>query len=536
MCFHKFENIENIETFFEQSSCFNNPFYYQPDSLSILAQKQVVEYLQKIPNDKFQKEISLGKMFGVLIVKNQDGEIGFLSAFSGQIPSYNFDNYFVPNILDYLQKDGYFKQKDDEISSINSKISEIENSQEYALLNAEIETLKQNAEQQISQYKAFMQEEKRKRDFIKQSSENFDKQQLIKESQFQKAELRRLKQKFALELEKLTQKKQQIETLKKIRKEKSDELQKWLFTNFLFLNAKKQTKNLLDLFHCLPPSGAGECCAPKLLQYAFKHNLTPLKIGEFWFGQSPKGEIRKHLYFYPACNSKCKPILSFMLEGLKTAENPLENLQKKNIEIIYDDDFLCVVNKPFGMLSCPDKKNQESVLSVLKQKFPQNDFLMICHRLDLLTSGLIIAAKNKEVFVEIQREFSLRQVKKVYVAILDGEIKEKSGRISLPLITDITDRPRQKVDFENGKQAITDYEVIKIENQQTFIKFFPKTGRTHQLRVHSAHHLGLNCPIKGDELYGKKSDRMYLHAEKIEFFHPIYKKIMTFESQSNFLQ
>ncbi len=522
--FHIFSSSEKVP-----EPPFNNPFYYQPDSLCVKAQNEVLKHIDSLEDEQFKDEISSGKMFGVLIVE-KDGELGFLAAYSGQICGKENHAFFVPAVFDYLDENGYFKTEEKEITKISEKLNSIE----YSSLLEEISRQKFNAEKAISEYKFFMHEEKQNRDF-QRKSHSADLEKLQKESQFQKAELKRMKEKFSKELTALENNLDVYENLKILRKQKSDALQNWLFSKFEMLNFKGEKKSLLEIFPSLPPAGAGECCAPKLLQHAFLNGYNPLKIAEFWYGKSPKGEIRKHLNFYPACNSKCKPILNFMLEGLVLEKNPLENLPEQQIEIIYDDEFLSVVFKPEGMLSCPDKKNQRSVLSAMREKFPDKTELMICHRLDLMTSGLMIVAKNKQIFVDIQRQFFEHKIKKTYFAILEGEVKQKCGKISLPLITDFFDRPRQKVDFLFGKEAVTFYEVIKIENGETWIKFFPETGRTHQLRVHSAHCQGLNAPIKGDELYGKKSGRrMYLHAGQIVFTHPVTGKKLSFEKESGF--
>ncbi|MBQ3658166.1 MAG: RluA family pseudouridine synthase [Bacteroidales bacterium] len=509
---------------------FNNPFYYQPDLLCIKAQQKVLNHIEEISDENFKKEIENGKMFGVLIAE-KDNELGFLAAYSGQICGRENHDFFTPAVFDYLDENGYFKSHEREISEISKKLT----SSDYFSLVNRIEEKKAENEKRISEYKTFMSLEKQKRDFQRENG-SADLEKLITESQFQKAELKRMKEKFSNELNVLEAELSVYENLKKLRKQKSDALQNWLFSKFEMLNFKGEKKSVLEIFGTIPPAGTGECCAPKLLQYAFLNGYKPLKIAEFWYGKSPKGEIRKHLNFYPACNSKCKPILNFMLQGLNFEKNPLENLPEKQLEIIYDDDFLSVVFKPEGMLSCPDKKNQQSVLSVMRKKFPDKPELMICHRLDLMTSGLMIVAKTKQVFVEIQRQFFRHEIKKTYFAVLEGEVKEKSGKISLPLIADLTDRPRQKVDFLYGKESITDYEVIKIEGGETWIKFFPQTGRTHQLRVHAAHCQGLNAPIKGDELYGEKKSgrRMYLHAGQIVFIHPITGEKMSFEKESGF--
>jgi len=531
--------IHPLNTNITSPCVFNNPFYYQADELCKLAQGEVLAYLKN--RDDFATEINRGKMFGVLIVERGEG-YAFLSAYSGQILGREDHEYFVPAVFDYLDEDGFFKIHEREISIINRKISELEDSADLSNLKIGLQMLQKMRDAEVSDYQNFVKSEKDRRENLRKNSNlsEPENQQLIKESQFQKAELKRLKdfykQKISEYENELNEINSEIQNLKTERKQKSDYLQNWLFSKFEILNYKGEKKNLIEIFRdfngTIPPAGSGECCAPKLLQYAFAHNLKPISIAEFWYGESPKGEIRNHLNFYPACNGKCKPILDFMLRGLSVAENPLIISERQELKTVYEDDFLIVVNKPAGMLAVPGKSDRESVYSIVKQRFPENDELIVCHRLDMATSGLMILAKTKNIFVEIQKQFEQHSIKKTYLAILDGEIStQNEGIISLPLMPDLNDRPRQIVDFQHGKPAVSDYKILKIENGKTLIEYHPKTGRTHQLRVHSAHKDGLNTPILGDELYGKKSDRMYLHAMRITFFHPGIGKEITLEAE-----
>jgi tRNA pseudouridine32 synthase/23S rRNA pseudouridine746 synthase len=306
------------------------------------------------------------------------------------------------------------------------------------------------------------------------------------------------------------------------------------------LNAKGEKKDLSELFkdttQKVPPAGAGECAAPKLLQYAYQNGLIPIAMAEFWWGDSPKQEIRRHGYYYPACKGKCEPILKHMLVGLQVDENPLqkEALRKKELEIVYEDEWLVVVNKPAGMLSVPGKSDSDSVYQQMIKRYPNATGPMIVHRLDMATSGLLLIAKNKEVHQNLQAQFKNRTIEKRYTAILDGCIKMDEGIIQLPIRPEPNDRPRQVVDHIYGKPAITRYQVIERKAEQTRISFYPLTGRTHQLRVHAAHPFGLNAPIIGDELYGIKADRLYLHAEYIAFQHPITNQKITIEKKAGF--
>ena len=328
-------------------------------------------------------------------------------------------------------------------------------------------------------------------------------------------------------------------------KKMSQDLQLWLFHQYQMLNAKGETKDLVDIwqdYHSspriqkkfpLPPGGTGDCCAPKLLQYAYSHQLKPICMAEFWWGPSPKSEIRHHEQFYPACRGKCKPILTWMLQGLNVEPNPEEVASSHlQIEVVYEDDTLAVINKPSGLLSVPGKTDDYSVATIAQERWPES---MPVHRLDMGTSGLMIIAKTKEAYLPLQEQFVKRTVEKRYIALVEGIVKEPKGRITLPLIFDPMNRPRQMVDFHRGKSAVTEYEVLNIyEDGKTLVALYPHTGRTHQLRMHCAHPDGLNCPIVGDELYGKKGERLCLHCDKITFAHPVTGERMHFELPNPF--
>jgi tRNA pseudouridine32 synthase/23S rRNA pseudouridine746 synthase len=332
--------------------------------------------------------------------------------------------------------------------------------------------------------------------------------------------------------------------------QRSRALQMWLFRQFNFLNAHGQTMNLCDIFDretCrIPPSGAGECCAPKLLQFAYEHHLQPVCMAEFWLGASPKGEIRYDGEYYPACQSKCKPILRHMLTGQEVDEHPLLPMMRdaaKKMRIIYDDDALLAVFKPAGMLAVRGNVDAPSVESVIQETYPDVSGPLIVHRLDMDTSGIMIIAKNKEIHKALQIQFYKHEIRKRYVALLDGIVKNDKGTISLPLSPDHQDRPRQVVNHEHGKEAITEYEVLERKNGRTLIAFYPITGRTHQLRVHAASHEGLDCPIVGDRLYAPSvhssrltlhNPRLMLHAESIDFTHPVTGERIHLEVPADF--
>lgn len=322
-------------------------------------------------------------------------------------------------------------------------------------------------------------------------------------------------------------------------KQMSQELQTWLFHQYQLLNARGETKDLVDVwqdYHCsarirskfpLPPGGTGDCCAPKLLQYAYKEGLKPVCMAEFWWGESPKNLIRHHEQFYPACRGKCLPVLTWMLQGLEVDPNPEETKSTPlEPEVVYEDKAVSVVNKPSGMLSMPGRQTTYSVSTWAQEHWPGS---MVAHRLDMSTSGIILVAKTEEAYHALQEQFTERVVKKKYLAIVEGKPQEEHGVINLPLSSDPLNRPCQVVDHEHGKQAITEYRVLATVQDYTLLALWPHTGRTHQLRMHCAHHEGLGCPILGDELYGRKAERLYLQAQAITFVHPSTNKRMHFE-------
>ena len=547
---------------------FTYPFHYTPHPLCVLAAEEVKAYIAS--RKEWQEELASGKMFGVLIVQtdngitnNEENQIGYLAAFSGNLDGKNLHPYFVPPVYDLLQPEGFFKIEEEQISAINIRIRELENSSSYLGSKEKWKIETEQAKAVLNQAKAELKMAKEAREIRRQSSPELSEEEqasLIRESQYQKAEYKRLEKEWKKRLEELETEVRhfdiEIERLKTERKERSAALQRKLFEQFRMLNAHGEVKDLYTIFEQtvqkVPPAGAGECALPKLLQYAYLHQLKPLAMAEFWWGDSPKNEIRHHGYYYPSCKGKCEPILQHMLQGLEVDENPLLNPihEEEELEIVFEDEWLLVINKPAGMLSVPGKaEDRDSVYHRLKKKYPEATGPMIVHRLDMATSGLLLVAKTKEVHQDLQAQFANRSIKKRYVAVLDGIVlSERTGRIELPLCLNPLDRPRQIVSKEYGKEAITEYKIIseseKIIDESersineprkyTRIVFYPLTGRTHQLRVHAAHPEGLGCPILGDELYGKKADRLYLHAEYIEFRHPIYGDIFRIQKKADF--
>lgn len=523
---------------------FTFPFYYTPNPLCVQAAEEVQSYLES--RTDWHEELQKGKMFGVLVVRNKQGEIGYLAAFSGNLAGSNHHSFFVPPVYDLLNPDGYFKEEEERISAINRKIAEEETAHGIKELQNSLTELKEEQKTFLKTKEEDYKQAKERRAVLRQSgtlSED-ELEKLNRQSQFEKAELKRRKTKFQSEADtlakKIREKQDNIQRLKDERKTRSAALQRWIFSQFQMHNAKGEVKNLCEIFagtpQGIPPAGSGECAAPKLLQYAYLHGLHPLAMAEFWWGNSPKGEIRKHRYYYPSCKSKCEPILNFMMQGLEVEPNPLltSKTDTDQLDTVYEDEYLLVVDKPSGMLSVPGKTEQISVASIMAGRYPEADGPLIVHRLDMDTSGLLLIAKTKEIHAELQKQFENQQVKKRYIALLSGKPDvPPTGFIRLPLLPDFENRPLQTVNHEYGKPAVTRYELLE-DNCHTRIAFYPETGRTHQLRVHAAHPDGLNTPILGDPLYGQPAERLYLHAERLEFRHPVTHKIMRITQEAPF--
>lgn len=536
---------------------FTFPFYYEPSILAQIASKELQEYIK---NHDFNHDFgveekskdSIGKMFGVLVVKDQNGKLGYLAAFSGKVGDSNDHEHFVPPVFDMLTKDSYFLKEESVITKLNSDLHRLLDQEEYQSLVKEKEeilesqkALEEEVRQKIIEGK---QERKEKRKAKKEQLspteyEEFNNK-LAQESIESKLELKQLlrHQQYVREEinEKLEPYESKIASIKKERVERSVALQDRLFESYQFLNISGETKSLVPIFQGTalkkPPSGAGECAAPKLLQYAFKNNLKPVTMAEFWWGAPPNTAIRTHGNFYPACHGKCEPILGHMLKGIELDDNPLliNHGQGKTIDTIFEDEYILVINKPYDLLSVPGKEIEDSVYTRIKEKHSEITGPLIVHRLDMATSGLMVIAKNEIAYKLLQRQFLDRSVKKTYTALLEGELQQQKGRIELPLRLDIMDRPRQCVCYEHGKKARTDWRVDYLRDGRTRITFKPVTGRTHQLRVHAAHKEGLNAPIVGDDLYGKLDSRLHLHASSITFTHPKSKEVVTFDAQVPF--
>jgi tRNA pseudouridine32 synthase/23S rRNA pseudouridine746 synthase len=537
---------------------FTFPFYYEPHLLCKIASKELQEYLETQTDFEHdfglhnkQTDVAIGKMFGVLVVENQQKELGYLCAFSGKLADKSLPKKFVPPVFNMRTEGSFYIKGENELNKINESIGLIEENSHFLSLKKLVNTLEKKAFLDLENERQKMKLAKKNRktrkveasiSLPKKAFDEFN-QKLTQESynhQFYYRELHEhWETKIAHKQENLTVFQDELSQLKKERKKKSNYLQQTLFGKYQFFNQQKELKGLNDIFNnpeIKPPAGSGECAAPKLLNYTFANELKPIAMAEFWWGTSPNSEIRKHKNFYPACQSRCKPILSHMLEGVDLEESKMleSYFEEKELEIIFEDEALIIINKPPEFLSVPGKEVLDSVYTRIKTRYPNATGPLIVHRLDMSTSGILILTKTKESNKIMQRQFINRSVKKRYVALLDGNLQENEGIIKLPLRVDLDDRPRQLVCFTHGKPAETLWKVIHRENGKTRVHFHPITGRTHQLRVHASYFEGLNTPIIGDDLYGKKANRLHLHAEFIEFSHPITNKIISFTVPATF--
>ena len=506
---------------------FINPFRYQPHPLVRKAAESVISEIDG--SESLSALFAEGKMLGVLIVQDKEGQIFHLKGFSGTVGGKACLEGFVPPIFDLTESGGFYKTKEAEISLINQEIENIQ------ILESEpMERFLENSYKEMEQELILLKSKKREAGNIA-------------ESQFANGEIKRAKDRWKVIIsqkkEELLEIKDRITTLKKQRALMSDNLQRWIFGQYIVHNAKGEKLSILDIFinqGLMPPGGTGDCAAPKLLNHAFRNGLKPVAMGEFWYGKSPGTAVRTHGHFYPSCTSKCGPLLEYMLSGLETDEGWGDLYARtQKIEIIYEDEDIVVANKPSGMPSVPGLDGKQSLQEWLHHKLSIKIFPT--HRLDMDTSGVILYAKTSEAEVNLKKQFEEHTVKKTYIARLSpidthrfaSEIPVlkpgDKGTIELPLSPDYDERPRQKVDKVQGKPSLTEYEVLSIcEDGTTDIAFHPHTGRTHQLRVHSAHLLGLGRPILGDRLYGgcgtsqndPRAANLCLHALRITFRHP----------------
>ncbi|MCF0235854.1 MAG: RNA pseudouridine synthase, partial [Bacteroidaceae bacterium] len=508
-------------------------------------------------------ELEKGKMLGVLVVgvPQPDGteQRAFLAAYSGNLPVGLGDEYFVPNVVRLGEIAEEYAPFENEIAALSEELAQLEHSANYSTLRQQHADLHKQANATLDALRAAIAAVKTQRHAYRQqqaacaqliAAPSYDalrsqlEEAMLRESQFLKAELQRSKQFWHAQLEtmasQLGEMEEQIRTLKAQRAALSEQAQQLIFRRFPFLNALGQRRTLPDIFGTTPPSGSGECCAPKLLQYTFEQELRPICMAEFWMGESPKDEFRIAGQFYPACRHKCRPLLGFMLEGLSVEANPLLERNRQMAQamtIIYSDAHIAVVNKPGGMLSVPGNDEVPSVKDEILRLFPQADGPIIVHRLDMETAGLMVVALTRRAYHDLQKQFAQRLVHKSYYAEVESLApldaahaldRPRQGVISLPLCPNPDDRPRQLVSAQYGKEAVTHYEFAST-SPPIALRLSPITGRTHQLRVHCAHPDGLGLPIVGDHLYGRPGPHLHLLAQQLSFAHPVTKEALRFE-------
>lgn len=518
----------------------NNPFDYTPHPLCIAAARKLQERLPGLMANYTEER---GKMFGVLVVEH-NGRTGYLQAYSGQLGGgYPHTDDFVPPVFDYLQPTGHFRQTEQRISALNRSISLMKHDAAFCRRKAAAGVIEACASRSVEAWHKTMTASKLRRDSMRAMADDAMRLALIRESQYQKAQLRRIRHRWDTVVRAISGRigRQQgdIDRLVCRRRKMSDDLQQWLFSQFVMYNGRGESRPLSEIFarhdpgrpYLTPPGGAGECCEPKLLQYAYRHGMRPLCMAMFWWGEGSDGEIRHHLQYYPACQSKCRPILTFMLQGIDVEKESASKPQD-TIETVYEDKWMAVINKPAGMLSVPGRAGSVSVAELMRRRHPAATGPMMVHRLDMDTSGLMIIALDADVYRQLQRQFADRRIHKTYVARLEEgrPPAADSGEISLPLRPATDDRPRQIVDRQYGKPAHTRYHM----NGKDRVTLCPLTGRTHQLRVHCAHPQGLGRPILGDKLYGHGGGRLYLHAASLRFTHPVTGKAMEFMREPDF--
>ncbi|MCD9514969.1 RluA family pseudouridine synthase [Photobacterium carnosum] len=532
---------------------FTFPFCYTPHPLCVLAAQELQQHIATQHhwqhNFGLGNDDAIGHMFGVLLVQNQQGEIGYLSAFSEKIANQTHLPHFVPPVFDDRNIDPAIKAQQVLIDEVTTKITAIESKPSYIQLQQQYQVAQDHAELASESFRLQMIEQRKQRKLQRVTAEKSNDSEfmtqefhrLARESAFDKHQQKAIRQQWTQTLSEISDKlqadtatltllKAEYETLTAL-------LQQHRYAQYQFLNQDGKTKDLNALFRDqTPPQGAGDCAAVKLLQYAFKQHLTPLAMAKFWWGASPAAQIRKHKYFYEACKNKCEPILQHMLAGLDIDANPLlqNPAEGKELEIVYQDDAMVVINKPAEFLSVPGKTITDSVYSRMQTMFPNSNSPLIVHRLDMATSGLIVIALTKDTHKALQQQFINRTAEKRYVALLDGIVEQDCGEINLPMRVDLDDRPRQLVCYEYGKPALTKWQVLERKDGKTKVYYYPKTGRTHQLRIHSAHKNGMNMPIVGDDLYGQKANRLHLHAQYLGLTHPVTGEPMIFEVDADF--
>ncbi|HEX8440822.1 RluA family pseudouridine synthase [Archangium sp.] len=495
-----------------------------------------------------------GKMFGVLVVQQPDGRLGFLRSFSGMLAGRWDVEGFVPPLFDRETRAQVEPAGEAVVKALLARAEDLRTSSELVSLRSAHEAQEARHTAERTALRARHEENRRRRharraeltasDALAEAERRAALHALDQESRGDKAEQRRLDAAQEEERRALVPKRARLErrlrALERLRRIVCRALMKRLHDTYGVPNARGERRPLRALYAPgEPPSGAADCAAPKLLAHAFRQGLRPLALAEFWWGAPPLSGGRVTGAFYAACRDKCGPLLPYMLEGLRVTSPRAFSppaVVATGLSIVFEDAWLVVVDKPCGLLSIPGKDTSvtDSVLARLRARYPHATGPLLVHRLDLDTSGLLVAALEPRTHAALQRQFLHREVQKRYVAWVQGRVQGERGTIDFPMRVDLHDRPRQIHDPVHGKAAITRWEVLERSGERTRVAFFPLTGRTHQLRVHAAHPLGLGAPIVGDRLYGHEDRRLHLHAESLAFRHPETGQRVSFERPAPF--
>lgn len=480
-----------------------------------------------------------GKMFGVLVVAAPDGRIGYLRGFSGMLGDRWHLDGFAPPLFDPNARDAFWPAGEAELRALDVRHAELVEGAEPVALRASLAELTARHAAAAAGLRARhdanrqLRHDARRR--LAHSALGDDKPHaalhaLGQESRADDAERRRLDAAHHQERELLASALRALDArraeLEHLRAERSRQLWQQMAYAYVIPNARGEERPLGALFAPEPPpGGAGDCAAPKLFAHAYRHRLRPLALAEFWWGAPLLIGERHAGAYYPACHSKCGQVLPYMLEGLPVDPAPVLGaapIHEDEPRLLYEDPWVLVVDKPCGLLSVPGRHDplRDSVLVRLRRRHPDATGPLVVHPLEPEMSGLLLAAKDEETHAALQRQFARREADKRYVAWLDGRVTGDQGVVELPLRADFEHRPRHTVDPRHGKRAITEWRVTQRTEARTRVSLLPRTGRTHQLRVHAAHPLGLGAPIVGDRLYGGDDTRLMLHAEALTFVHP----------------
>ncbi len=484
-----------------------------------------------------------GKMFGVLVVRAPDGALDTLRAFSGKLAGRWELEGFVPPAFDAAAREAVEPAGDALVKALLAREETFERGELSALRAAREALLERHAREEQALRQAH-EERKARRHALREGGVTPERAAALEqESRTDRAQRRHQKADRAqaqAELEaRLRPLERRLAAMQRLRRVVCREIFLRLLGTYVLTNARGERRTVSELFGGVAPGGAGDCCAPKLLAAAYARGLRPLALAELWWGAPPATGGRVEGGYYPACKEKCGPLLGFMLEGLEVAPprrfSPAK-VHPSPLRVLFEDATLVVVDKPVGLLSIPgkDARVEDSVLRRLRERYPDATGPLLAHRLDLDTSGLLAAALRLEAYVALQRQFAAREVEKRYVAWVEGTVARDAGEIDLPIRVDLADRPRQIHDPVHGRRAVTRFEVLERASGRTRVALFPLTGRTHQLRVHAAHPLGLGAPIVGDRLYGHEGQRLLLHAERLTLRHPLTGERLHFESPAPF--